>query len=155
MFKSVNEINNLSFEDCVFCGLECSEDGFTLELEALIIKANNSQNSNFTDSYAGTSFLKFENGKIIRARKAGYRYYNADGKLMKEVPDEPVEDQEINALLKVLRGSYLVAVEAQENGFLLEIEMADEDGCGNSYLFDVECSGTVVTWERYMNRVQR
>lgn len=154
MFKSTNEIEKFSFEDCVFSGFEKAEDGLVFELEALIVRANNSQNANFTDSYAGTAFLKFADAKIDAVLKAGYRYYDADGNLLKSVEDEPVPENDREPLYKILKGSYLVACDKTEKGYFLEIEMCEEDGVGASYLLDIACNDAIVTWERYMNRVQ-
>jgi len=155
MFKSTNEIDRFSFEDCVFSKLEKAEDGLVFELEALIVLARNSQNANFTDSYAGTSYLKLSEGRIDAVLKAGYKYYDADGKLLKTVEDEPVAEGDREALYKLLRGSYLVACDKTDKGYFLEFEMAEEDGVGASYLMDISCKDAIVTWERYMNRVQR
>lgn len=155
MFKSVNEVENFSFEDCVFSRLDVAEDGLIFEAEALIVRANNSQNANFTDSYAGTSHIKLVNGTIDNVLKAGYKYYDADGKLLKSVADEPVPESDRGALYKLLQGSYLPSCEKTGKGYLLEIEMCEEDGVGASYLIEVSCNALEITWERYMNRVQR
>lgn len=155
MFKSINEIDNFSFDDCVFAGFTQAEDGLVAELEALIVKANNSQNSNFTDSYAGTTQCKMIGGRITQIMKAGYRYYDADGKLIRSVEDEEVSKLEWDSLLTKMKGSYLAACEKDENGYLLEIEMCEEDGAGDTYLCSVECGDIIFTWERYMNRVQK
>ena len=155
MFRSVNELNNFSFEDCVLAKTEYAKDGIVFELEALIVKANNSQNANFTDSYAGTAFLKFQNASIKKIVKAGYRYYDADGKLIKSVPDEPVPASEHKALIPLFAGSYLCACDREQDGYTLEVEMCEEDGVGDTYLLDISCGDAIVSWDKYMNRVQR
>ena len=47
-FESVNELEKFSFEDCVITGLEERPERFILNLEALIVLPENSQNTNFT-----------------------------------------------------------------------------------------------------------
>ncbi len=156
MYKSVNEIDRFSFEDCVLTEISKAGDGLLLSVEALIVKANNSQNENFTESYAGPSLIRFEGGTITSIYKAGFKYYNADGKLIKEVKDEEILKPEWGSLLKSFEGNFLPALEKTDEGFLLEIEMSEEDGnLGNSYLLNVKSEKVFITWEHYMNRVQR
>jgi len=157
MFKSVDELNQLCFDDCVISGIEKAEDGLVFEVEALIIKPNNSQNTNFTESYAGTTAIKISDAKITDLIKCGYKYYNADGKLIKEVPDEGVNGLEWDSLMKSFPGNYLPSFEKEGDMYSLEIEMADdEDGCqGYTYLLKIAGTTLTVTWEKYLNRVQR
>ena len=68
-FQSVNEIEQFNFDDCYVTEFEVSESQIDLLLEALIVRKNNSQNSNFTESYAGTTGLKLSGGKIISGVK--------------------------------------------------------------------------------------
>ena len=100
MFKSIDETDRFSYEDCVLTGIDSAEDGLIFDVEALIVKENNSQNTNFTESYAGPAKIKFVDGNIIKLIKVGFKYYNADGLLIKSVPDEFLAESEWSALLK-------------------------------------------------------
>ncbi len=156
MFKSINEINRFDFADCVLAGISNAEDGLVFSVEALIVKADNSQNTNYTDSYAGSTEIKLNNASIKEILKSGYKYYDANGKLLKEVSDEPVLKPEWGSLIKTFEGNYLPDISLEGNMYTVEVEMIDEDGTqGNSYLLKVEAEGVTVTWEKYMNRVQR
>ena len=156
MFKSVDEINNFSFEDCVLTGMERAEDGLILDVEALIVRENNSQNTNFTESYAGPTKIKFENCKITNLIKVGFKYYNADGLLIKTVPDEEISKLQWESLFKSFPGNYLADIETGDGYYIIVIEMSEEDGTqGNSYLIKAEASSTIVTWDKYLNRVGR
>lgn len=156
MFKSIDELNNFSFDDCVVAGIEKAEDGIVFEASALIVKANNSQNTNFTESYAGPSSIKFVGGSMEGIVKAGFKYYNADGKLIKEVPDEEIQKPLWGSLIKSFPGNYLPAIELNDGIYTVEVEMSEEDGTqGNSYLLLIKADSVQITWEHYMNRVQK
>lgn len=155
MFKSVDELDQLSFEDCELLSIENAEDGMIFNVEALIIKAGNSQNDNCTDSYAAETSIKFKNAFIDSITKCGYRYFDANGKLIKEEPDREVAKPEWGSMLKKFPGNYLPSIEKAEGFFVIEIEEANEDGVGNSYLIKCKSENVTVSWERYMNRVQR
>ncbi len=156
MFKSIDEIHKFSYEDCVLTGMEWAEDGLLFEVEALIVKENNSQNSNFTESYAGPAVIKLVDGRITDVIKTGFKYYDADGQLLKTVPDEAESPLVWESLFKTFPGNYLPSLEAVDGGYIIEIEMSEEDGTqGNSYLLKLEASSVIVTWDKYLNRVGR
>ena len=156
MFKSIDETDKFSYEDCVLTGIEKAEDGLIMDVEALIVRENNSQNTNFTESYAGPTAIKFVDGKITDIVKVGFKYYDADGRLIKEVPDEPVVKPQWESLIKTFDGNYLPALDKGDGRYTVEIEMSEDDGTqGNSYLLTIEASGVVITWDKYLNRVGR
>lgn len=164
-FHSVNELENFSFRDAVIGLFEEREQRILLEVEALIVKGSNSQNSRFYDSYADTTQINLVDGHIVSAVKEGFRYYNADGVLQKEVPDEPLTEEQMKELLASCRGAYLFAMERKADTpdglfyYSLGIEFGDDsDGTltmGDSFWLEVTCSAAEVDWERYMNRVER
>lgn len=157
-FKSVDELENFNFQDAQIEKIEKQENGLALTLEAVIVKAKNSQNANFTDSYAGTLLMRLENGNIQKAVKEGYKYYNANDELIEEVADTPLSEEEIDELIIKSKGYYLfdvVKVEDDQNTtghflYLFGID-ADEE---TSYWFQIEFDKSIVEWDRYMNRVQ-
>jgi len=156
MFKSIDETDKFSYEDCVLAGMEWAEDGILFEVEALIVRENNSQNSNFTESYAGPAVIKFVAGRITDVVRVGFKYYDADGQLLKTVPDENESPLVWESLFKKFPGNYLPALDKGDGVYTVEIEMSEEDGTqGNSYLLNIEASGVVITWDKYLNRVGR
>ena len=94
-FQSVNELEQFSFQDAQIKDFQVSEGVIFFELEAVIVKARNSQNANFTDSYAGTLSMRLLGGKIQKAVKEGYKYYDANDVLVEEIPDESLSEEEI------------------------------------------------------------
>ncbi len=164
-YHSVNEPEHFSFRDAQVFLFEERENRILLEVEALIVKGSNSQNSRFYDSYADTAQINMVDGKILSAVKEGFRYYNADGVLQREVPDSPLSEAEIQKLLKNCKGAFLFAMEEKgrtEEGsmlFSLGLEFGeDSDGAltmGESFWIEAACSAVEVDWEHYMNRVER
>ena len=177
MFQSVNELDKFSYDDCVLKKLIVSETGLTARVEALIVDANNSQNTNYTRSYAGDSEITFVHGRIDKVVKEGYRYYDANDVLMEEIPDEVLTDEEVETLLTRLNDVYLYDVQVMKteqagNGeqdssvdasadqvCVLGIEFPTEDPndlslTADSYQIKVVYESVSVTWERYMNRVE-
>lgn len=156
-YKSVNELDTFSFRDCRICTFKISDNQILVEAEALIVKPENSQNTNFTESYAGPARLSFSNGKIISAVKDGYKYYNADDVLMEEVPDVKLSEGQIKELLEKIQGAYLYEATRQKEGYLLAVEFVDESDfhtASDSYTMMVRADDIIIEWDFYMNRVQ-
>lgn len=94
-FQAVNEFTHFSFSDCILTGIERNPAGIQLTLEALIVLPENSQNTNFTKSYAGPVQLRLIGGQLTDSIKEGYRYRDADGKLLESVPDTVLSPAEV------------------------------------------------------------
>jgi hypothetical protein len=172
-FKSVDEIENFRFDDCQIASFKVESECIRLELEALIVKSNNSQNTNFTESYAGTVIARFMGGRILKGIKDGFKLYDANENLIKEVEDTKLDEEEIKSFPKLCEGAYLYRVdradkdikddeeksgsaEHHKQHYILSIEFADEEesAMGDSYQLDIVFDKAVFEWERYMNRVQ-
>ncbi|MDO4942097.1 MAG: hypothetical protein Q4E73_04545 [Lachnospiraceae bacterium] len=162
-FESINEIDQFSFDDCVIKKFEVQEGQLYLELEALIVKARNSQNTNFTESYAGPTTVRLKEGSILSGIKEGYKYYDANGTLLEETPDRKLTDEELQVLPKQCEDVYLFSMEKdkEEDGkftYYMEIEFPSEDEYDNAitdtFELKVEFEKAVFSWEFYMNRVE-
>lgn len=162
-FQSINEIETFDFQDCQIISFEIGENQVFLELEALIVKANNSQNSNYTESYAGTTTVKFENAKILSAALEGYQYFDANDVLLEEIPDKPLPEDSLASLPALFKDGYLYAVEKTKEAdslfhYCLRIESAENeepDLKSDSYQIELSFEKAVFCWERYLNRVQK
>ncbi|MCR5754389.1 MAG: hypothetical protein K6G30_06230 [Acetatifactor sp.] len=164
MFQSINEIEKFSFEDCQISKLEVKEKEIVLELEALIVMPNNSQNTNYTESYAGTTTVRLRDGKILSGVKEGYQYFDANDVLLESVDDIELSAEEIASLSKTGEGAYLYRfdkVEEEDGKYLYEmvIEMPQEEvydtSVADSYRLQISFSQAIFEWEVYLNRVQR
>ncbi len=160
-FVTINEIEHFGFDDCVINKFDVSPAGISLLLDALIIKRDNSQNANYTDSYADVTTARFEEGRIISGIKDGFRYYDADDNFISEEPDVELSAEELKAFPKKSEGAYLYDIEknGEENGeffYTLCVEFVDEEDStmAESYQIRIAFAKAVFEWEKYMNRVQ-
>ena len=163
-FRSVNEISRFSFRDCVISRFEVTETGLRLVLSALIVEPDNSQNTNYTRSYAGDTTLLLRDGRIEKGIKEGFRYYNADDVLQSETPDEELDPEAVRALLPSFAGAYLYDMQpvpgnadTQKQVYVMGIEMPDDPdwpaGVTDSWQIRVSFTEAVFTWDQYLNRV--
>ena len=89
-FKCVNEMEQLSFDDSEVLEFKIENKRMLFSFNGATIKAKNSQNGRFQDMYCGEIVLQLENAEIARLVKEGMKYYDADGNLQSEIPDEDV-----------------------------------------------------------------
>ncbi len=163
-YHAVNELEHFSFRDAQIFLFEQRDSRILLEVDALIVKGSNSQNTRFYDSYADTVQINLVDGEILSAVKEGFRYYNADGVLQREVPDEPLTEEGIRELAGNCRGAYLFAMDRKADGadgrmvYSMGLEFGDDSEgtmtMGDSYWIEVTCSAAEADWEHYMNRVE-
>ena len=81
MFECNGEVDKFAYDDCKIIKVNVSQNVMAFTVEALAVEPDNSQNNNFTKSYAGDTDIVFTDMQIVKAVKEGYRYYDADGNL--------------------------------------------------------------------------
>ena len=154
-FISKNELANFDFSDCVCTEFKREKDSISLTLEGLIVKANNSQNSNFTDSYSDVAICILDKVEVLAVLKEGYTRYDANDNVVEEVLDDPIAPSEYGELYKLINGAYLVRFFRTKEDYLLEFELPCEEGdMPDAYEFRIDASNVTITWDKYLNRVQ-
>ncbi|MBQ7534407.1 MAG: hypothetical protein IJT43_02175 [Stomatobaculum sp.] len=163
-FTSVNELQNFSFRDCTISRFEVVKDLSLLrmELEALIVEPRNSQNTHFTQSYAGTVYLRMTEAEVLSGTKVGYRLYDANGKLLSETPDELLTLEELAALPKRCEGAFLPEINVSEEKNdarvgVITVEFPPEEQYDTlpveTYEITVRFKDVILEWDFYMNKV--
>ena len=164
-YQSVNEIEQFSFQDCEMISFQIKEDQISMTLEALLVMPGNSQNSNFTMSYAHTTYVRLQRAKLLSAVKDGYKYYDADGNLIKEEPDRTLSPSEISSLSLLFANSYFYAMakKSERDGvstYTMHIELPNksddeyDDSVTDSYTLEVSFEKAIFEWDNYLNKAQ-
>lgn len=165
-FISINELEKFSFEDCQIVDVKLSTGKIEFTLEALIVRGNNSQNANYTDSYADTCTLTLVDSEILSIVEEGYKNYDADDNLISEVPDKEISLLESVSLFSSFKEQYLCAAECDEKTanyliFTFEVDTGTLNEAGitdpylPTYLVQIKFSSATVEWDRYLNKVQK
>ena len=160
-FKSINEVDNFRYDDCCIIRRKNTESDIVLEVEALIVKSNNSQNSNYTESYADITQINFKNGSIVMGIKDGMKKYDANDNLIEEIEDVILDDSSLSQVCNNLGGMYLQGIERikDTDDYVLFLEKANEDQYdtlpSDSYQIKIHCDEVIISWDRYLNRVQQ
>ncbi len=160
-FVSINEIESFRYDDCYIIGRKDTESDMVLEVKALIVKGDNSQNANFTDSYADVAQIIFKKGSIVKGIKDGIKRYDADGKLIEEIEDVILDNDNLSQLCNNLEGMYLQEIERvnDTDDYVIFTERASDETyetfSSDTYQIKVHCDGITIRWDRYLNRVEQ
>lgn len=153
-FETKDNLRYFNFEEVSIMDVELTKETVTLVLKGLIVKGTNPNNEECVDRFVDIVNMRFLNGAVTGMVKEGFKYYDANGKLLKEKPDEAVVLTDIDRILKQCKDVPLYDVVAvsetqDEKKYQIGIDLNEDD----TYWIDITCSGTVMEWERFMNRV--
>ena len=93
--------------------------------------------------------------------KDGLKKYDANEKLIEEIEDVVLDDITLSEVCNNLGGMYLQGIEriGDANDYVLFIEKANEDQYdtlpSDTYQIKVHCDDVIMSWDRYLNRVQQ
>lgn len=153
-FQTVNALNLFHFEEVTIREIDVRKEALTVVMDALVVKGNNPNNEEFTDRYADTANVRFQNARITEIVKEGYKYYDANDRLLEEEPDCPVTVMEYEALLKKCKDVYLfdiISLKEEEGAY--EYQLGIDFNESDTYWITISCTETVVEWEKFKNRV--
>lgn len=157
IFNTTDETEHFGYNDAKITKAELGGEDIVLEVEALIVKPENSCNEQFTASYAGTAVMTFAGGQVTGAFLEGYKRYDANENLVSVMPDTPLADPSEEKLVQVLKDSYLTAVVKKGGEYILRLESTagfpTDDVDAPSFLVHISCAHVTIGWDRYMNRV--
>lgn len=154
-FKCINEMDQLSFDNSELLDFKIEEKTIAFTFNGATVKAKNSQNGRFQDMFCGEIILQMKNAEIARLVKEGMKYYNADGELLKEIPDTDIPVLERPKLLQRLsKGKvFTVVTDSVTSGYAYEFGIdlpreEDEEEVDTFWLC-ITCDETQAMWERY------
>lgn len=158
-FQCKDEIHHLGFDDSVILGLKCEDQLLEFTFQGATVKAGNSQNERYQDMFCGEIILQLKNARIARLVKEGMKYYDADGRLQREVPDEDVPAPAQQTVLKRLaKGKIFTLVEdkvpqgyAYEFG--IDVPREEDEEEIDTFWLCVTFDESVACWDRYCGPV--
>ena len=150
-YKSVDEIETLSFRDATLIRCIYSEKQGILEFEfdGAVVRENNSANELYTDRYASDMQVRFTEPEIEALLLV----------LQESVPDKPVDRADYENVLKSFEGK-VVFYSGQPKEMLKSSENADRkcyqmiiDVDEESYVLSFYYDKVIAQWEHFMNKV--
>lgn len=160
-FRSVNELSQLGFDDAVIISFKYEEEMLEFTFQGALVRAKNSQNARFQDMYCGEIILQLDNAKIARIVKEGMKYYDANGELQREIPDEDIPaPAQLRVLQRISGGTVFTTVEDDvKEGYAVEfgidVPKEDEEDAVDTFWLCVTFDKSVACWDRYCSPAEQ
>lgn len=158
-FQVKDEMNTVSFDDSAVEDLKVEGDTIVFSFGGAVIKAKNSQNTRYQDMYCGAIELRLLEAAIVRLVKEGYKYYDANGNLQEEVPDEDVPKSSWQDALERCGGGrvFTLVEDETDTGFAYEFgvdvpNQKDEDKT-DTYWLCIRFGHAILMWDRFCGPV--
>ena len=153
-FCSINEPDKISLNDTQIVSLKMHQDQMVIVVEGAIIKSGNSQNARFEDMYCMELEYILDGVCVQDFSQQGFKYYDADGRLLSEEPDIPLDELARYSILSKAQGAYVFALETMADGrWLLIFDIEDEEGDMTTYQILFTFISCKAQWDRYSGPV--
>jgi hypothetical protein len=156
-FNTVDELQHFSFDDSAINELKTEDGKISFTFQGATVKADNSQNARFQDMFCGEIRLELEDADIVRIVKEGYKYYDANGDLQEQVPNQDVPAPAQKSVLeRCAKGVVFTAVEdSVEDGFAsefgIDVPREDDEEEVDTYWLCIRFAHARAMWDRYCN----
>ena len=152
-YTTTNEFNQFEFEEAHISDIQIVEGRFFMLLDNVKILPDNSCNRDIRKMRANELFLKVTNGSMVSLIEEGYRLYDANGKLTREIEDREVSAEEYKVITDAFIDGMVYEIEksvTEKNGqvqYRFVIDAANE----RTYTMIVLGDGDLEEWDRFLN----
>ena len=152
-YTTTNEFNQFEFEEAHISDIQIVEGRFYMLLDNVKILPDNSCNRDIRKMRANELFLKVTNGSMTSLIEEGYKLYDANGKLTREIEDREVSVEEYKEITDAFIDGMVYEIEKnvpEENGkiqYRFVIDAANE----RTYTMLVFGEGDIEEWDRFLN----
>ena len=152
-YTTTNEFEQFEFEEAHISDIQIVEGRFYMLLDNVKILPDNSCNRDIRKMRANELFLKVTNGSMVSLIEEGYRLYDANGKLTREIEDREVSAEEYKVITDAFIDGMVYEIEkgvSEENGqvqYRFVIDAANE----RTYTMIVLGDGDLEEWDRFLN----
>lgn len=158
-FKTKDHLETICPNEMGILSMKLVKDQLVVMTEGGIIRGDNSNNNRFEDVYCTNLEITFSNVEIKHFYAQGFKYYDANGKLLKEAPDvELSSDERKNALVSA-EGGWLFCLKPYEDGSeswsLIFDAAEDEEEDVRSFEIIFTFKQSMSCWERFTGPVEK
>lgn len=152
-YTTNNEFEQFEFAEAHISDIQIVEGRFFLLLDNVKILPDNSCNRDIRKMRANELFLRINNGTMTSLVEEGYKLYDANGTLTREVEDQEVSEERYREITDAFIDGTIYEVEKtileQQNQvqYRFVIDAVNE----RTYTMLVLGEGDLEEWERFLN----
>lgn len=156
-FKTENDLKTISINEMKIEKMRLLENTLELTMEGARIAANNPHNNRFEEVYSMQTQVLFRDVSLHAFREQGYKYYDADGNLLDEVPSKDLSEEERKQVVEEASGDYvyqLTCLDEEQGIWLLIFDVEDEDNCiVDTFEIEFTFGSSLISWDRFAGPV--
>lgn len=145
-YKTTNELEHFEFRDACIAELRAANGVFSMILDNVIILPENSCNRDIRRMRTNQLQLRIGEAVIETFMEEGYKVYDANGNVMRQEADRPVDAGDYADTFKNLEGCILYAIEKKEGAYEISIDTED-----HTFFLRITGEHDTEEWERFMN----
>ena len=153
-YKSVNDLKTIALKDARLTLAVMSSDQLRLNVEGPVIRGDNPNNNRYEDMYCVLMELLFDQVDVKEFVLQGYKYYDANGKLLETVPDRPLTPQEQRDSLLFNDNAWVFSLDQNEDGIWRLVYDLEEEGTVNTYEIRFTFKDCIASWDRFSGPVE-
>lgn len=152
-YTTTNEFNQFEFEEAHISDIQIVEGRFYMLLDNVKILPDNSCNRDIRKMRTNELFFKVTNGTMTSLIEEGYKLYDANGKLTREIEDRKVVASEYKEITDEFIDGMVYEVEKtiledkNQVQYRFVIDAANE----RTYTMIVLGDGDLEEWDRFLN----
>ena len=152
-YTTTNEFNQFEFEEAHISDIQIVEGRFYMLLDNVKILPDNSCNRDIRKMRTNELFFKVTNGTMTSLIEEGYKLYDANGKLTREIEDREVIASEYKEITDEFIDGMVYEVEKtiledkNQVQYRFVIDAANE----RTYTMIVLGDGDLEEWDRFLN----
>lgn len=152
-YTTTNEFNQFEFEEAHISDIQIVEGRFYMLLDNVKILPDNSCNRDIRKMRTNELFFKVTNGTMTFLIEEGYKLYDANGKLTREIEDREVVASEYKEITDEFIDGMVYEVEKtiledkNQVQYRFVIDAANE----RTYTMIVLGDGDLEEWDRFLN----
>lgn len=153
-YKCENELNTLNFKDFGISSISYANNKLTIMTNGGVAKYDNSCNETLEERYISECEITFFDAKITKFFLEGGKFFDANDKLLEEIPDKIFDSSEYAEKLKLLKNEealiFFLSPGKTEKRPYYELSV---DVVNDTYWLEIDASKVSVSFDRFMNRV--
>lgn len=152
-YTTTNEFNQFEFEEAHISDIQIVEGRFYMLLDNVKILPDNSCNRDIRKMRTNELFFKVTNGTMTSLIEEGYKLYDANGKLTREIEDREVVASEYKEITdKFIDGMvYEVEKTILEDKNQVQYRFVIDAANERTYTMIVLGDGDLEEWDRFLN----
>lgn len=155
-YETINKLHQFSLQHGALLSCKKSDGDLCMEIDGAIATYDNEHNDRSVNTCISTLFLRLSDARVEELLLEGYKYYDADGNLMSEVEDKPMNPEELPAVMQLCEGGYIAGedlLEKADERYYLQLQVDAVDS-NDTYCMTFSFTKSSAKWERFQQKAE-